>query len=242
MLAGVVVPYCFISGIAGFTAVRLFRQMHGNNWVNCSLLTTALFPAPVVAVLTLTNWVAAAHGSTRALPFDPILRCLALYLFISFPLTILGGFLAKDFQPSDRTVGSQNLRVVSAKLPWRKARSVQGFITGFTPFAAVHIEVHYFLASLWSFQTYTLFGNTLQSFMSLSFVLLLIFSSLLTMALHTYRGNDQRWWATYINGGMTGLFIYVYSFYFYFYKSGTTGLLQGSFTLGTWLLYPLHYF
>jgi transmembrane 9 superfamily protein 1 len=232
ILAGVVVLYCLTSGIAGFTAVRLFRQMHGKKWVKCSLLTTVLFPAPVVAIFTLTNWVAAAHGSARALPFDSIVRCLELYLFISFPLTILGGFLAKNYTSAEFNAPTRTMKVAREIPTERRGRAFQMLIAGFIPFSAVHIEVFYFLASLWSFKTYTWFGYTLLSSMSLSFMLLFIVSSLLTVALLPYGGNDQWWWETYINGGMTGLFIYMYSFYFYFYKSGMTGLLQGSFYFG----------
>jgi hypothetical protein len=223
MLAGVVILYCLTSPIDGFTAVRLFRQMHGKNWLNCSLLTTAFFPAPVVAVFTLTNWVAAAHGSTRALPFYPILTCLALYLFTSFPLTLVGGFLAKDYA-SDRTVGTPNPRVLTAKLPWNKRRLFQGCVAGFVPFAAIYIELHYIFTSMWSHEVSTFFGIPF-----LAFILLVILTSILTVTLLSYRRNDHWWWETYINGGMTGIFIYVYSFYFYFYRSEMKGLLQGSF-------------
>ena len=50
LLAGAVILYSLTSCVGGFTAVRLYRQMNGKNWVHCILLTAGLFPAPAVLV------------------------------------------------------------------------------------------------------------------------------------------------------------------------------------------------
>jgi hypothetical protein len=233
ILAGVVVLYCLTSGIAGFTAVRLFRKMNGKNWVSCIVMTAALFPAPVVAVFAWVNTIALAHGSTSALPFTAILTCLALFVFISFPLTVFGGIVAKNYTSADFDAPTRTTKVareIPTEMPWYRGRAFQVLIAGFLPFSAIYIELHYIFASMWGHQIYTLFG-----ILFLAFILLVIVTSFITVALLYFqlaREDHQWWWATYINGGMTGLFIYVYSFYFYFHRSGMKGLLQGSFYFG----------
>ena len=215
ILAGVVVLYCLTSVVAGYSSVRLFRQMGGKNWVQCIMFTSSLFPAPVVAVFMWVNSVAIAHGSTSALPFTSILTITALYIFLAFPLTVFGGILAKNYASSDFNAPTRTTKVareIPTEIPWYRSRPFQVLIAGFLPFSAIYIELHYIFASMWGHQIYTLFGILL-----LAFVLLIIVTSFITVALLYFqlaREDHQWWWAAFINGGMTGIFIYIYSFYF----------------------------
>jgi hypothetical protein len=207
--------------------------MNGKNWVQCLVLSATLFPFPVVAVFMWVNSVALAHGSTSALPFTAILTVTALYVFLCFPLTVFGGILAKNYANADFNAPTRTTKVareIPTEIPWYRGRTFQVLIAGFLPFSAIYIEVHYIFASMWGHQIYTLFGILL-----LAFLLLVIVTSFITVALLYFqlaREDHNWWWATYINGGMTGLFIYVYSFYYYFQRSGMSGLLQSSFYFG----------
>jgi len=233
ILAGIVVLYCLTSIVAGFTAVKLYRQMNGKLWVRCILFTATLFPVPVVAVFLWVNSVALAHGSTSALPVTAVLTVGALYAFICFPLTVFGGILAKNFASAEFNAPTRTTKVareIPTEIPWYRDRPFQLVIAGFLPFSAIYIELHYIFASMWGHQIYTLFGILL-----LAFILLVIVTSFITVALLYFqlaREDHRWWWTTYINGGMTGLFIYVYSFYYYYHRSGMRGLLQGSFYFG----------
>jgi len=233
IMAGVVVLYCLTSFVAGYTSVRLFRQMNGKNWVQCVLTTAALFPAPVVVVFIWVNSIAIAHGSTSALPLTAILTVTALYVFIAFPLLVFGGIMAKNYANADFNAPTRTTKVareIPTEIPWYRGRAFQVLIAGFLPFSAIYIELHYIFASMWGHQIYTLFG-----ILFLAFVLLIIVTSFITVALLYFqlaREDHRWWWATYVNGGMTGIFIYAYSFYFYFHRSGMSGVLQGSFYFG----------
>lgn len=233
IMAGVVVLYCLTSIIGGYSATRLYRQMNGKDWVRCTLITAGLFPAPVVIVFMWVNSVAIAHGSTSALPFTAILTVTALYIFVSLPLTVFGSILAKnhanpDFNAPTRT--TKVAREIPSEVAWYRGRTFQVLIAGFLPFSAIYIELHYIFASMWGHQIYTLFGILL-----IAFCLLVTVTSFITVALLYFqlaREDHRWWWASYINGGMTGLFIYIYSFFYYFHRSGMNGILQGSFYFG----------
>lgn len=233
LLAGVVVLYCLTSFVAGFSSIRLYQQMNGKNWVQCIVITAGLFPGPVVGIFMWVNSVALAHGSTSALPFTTILTVTALYTFLAFPATVLGGIIAKNYIPADFNAPTRTTKVareIPTEIPWYRARPFQILIAGFLPFSAIYIELHYIFASMWGHQIYTLFGILL-----LAFTLLIVVTSFITVALLYFqlaREDHRWWWATYINGGMTGIFIYIYSFYYYFHRSGMTGILQSSFYFG----------
>jgi hypothetical protein len=233
IMAAVVVLYCLTSFVGGYIAVKLYRQMGGKDWVTCVVWTAGLFPAPVTVVFMWVNSVALAHGSTSALPFTAILTIVALFLFISFPLTVFGGVFAKNYASPDFNAPTRTTKVareIPTEVPWYRGRSFQILIAGFLPFSAIYIELHYIFASMWGHQIYTLFG-----ILFLAFLLLVTVTSFITIALLYFqlaREDHRWWWATYVNGGMTGLFIYIYSFYYYFHRSGMTGMLQGSFYFG----------
>jgi len=233
IMAGVVVLYSLCGFVSGYTAIRLYRQMGGKSWVNCIVTTTGLFPLPTVFVFVWVNSIALAHRSTSALPFTAILSVLALFIFICFPLTVFGGIVAKNYASADFNAPTRTTKVareIPTEFPWYRSRAFQVAVAGFLPFSAIYIELHYIFASMWGHQIYTLFG-----ILFLAFVLLLIVTSFITVALLYFQlaKEDHRWWwATYVNGGMTGVFIYAYSFYFYYYRSGMTGILQSSFYFG----------
>lgn len=233
ILAGVVVLYCLTSFIASYTAVRLYRKMNGKNWVHCILATAALFPAPVVVIFAWLNTIALAHGSTSALPFTAILTIFALFVFVSFPLSVAGGLLAKNWSSADFNAPTRTTKVareIPTEIPWYRGRYFQLVVAGFLPFSAIYIELHYIFASMWGHQLYTMFG-----ILFIAFGLLVVVTSFITVALLYFqlaREDHRWWWATYVNGGMTGIFIYVYAFYYYFHRSGMKGVLQGSFFFG----------
>jgi len=233
VLAGVVVLYSLTSFVGGYSAIRLYRKMNGKNWVRCTLTTAALFPAPVAGIFFWVNTMAIAHGSTSALPFTALLTVSALYVFVSVPLTIGGGLMAKRYASADFDAPTRTTKVareIPTEIPWYRGRIFQVLIAGFLPFSAIYIELHYIFASMWGHQIYSLFG-----ILFLAFVLLVIVTSFITVALLYFqltREDHRWWWASYVNGGMTGAFIFAYSFYYYFQRSEMSGVLQGSIFFG----------
>jgi hypothetical protein len=233
LLSGMVILYCLTSFVAGYSSISLYRQMNGKKWVQCIVLTAGLFPVPTVLIFMWVNSVALAHGSTSALPFTTILTVTALFGFISFPTTVFGGLVAKNYVKAEFNAPTRTTKVareIPTEVAWYRSRPFQVLIAGFLPFSAIYIELHYIFASIWGHQIYTLFG-----ILFFAFILLIIVTSFITVALLYFqlaREDHQWWWAAYINGGMTGIFIYIYSFYYYIHRSGMTGILQSSFYFG----------
>ena len=136
------------------------------------------------------------------------------------------------------------------------------FGSGFVPFSAIYIELHYLLASLWGHQicmyfsgtstgsqtqsyctnrkaTYTtinVLSDTMFGILFLTFLLLTVVVGFVTIAA-TYMqliGEDHRWhWRSVWNGGAIGCILYLYSCYYYQYRSEMSGMLQGTFFFGT---------
>lgn len=65
--------------------------------------------------------------------------------------------------------------------PWYHRHASQMVMSGFLPFSAIYIELHYIFASVWGHQIYTLFGILI-----LAFLLLLVVCSFITV-----RGGEK---------------------------------------------------
>jgi len=226
-----IIIYALTSGIGGFVSARLYRQLGGLNWVWNVIIAVLAFPAPLMLVFSFLNTVAIINTSTAALPFGTILVMLALFLLVTFPLSVIGAIAGRntagDFDQPCRTMKVPREIPVA---PWYRQRWAQVTMAGFLPFSAIYIELHYIFASVWGHKIYTLFG-----ILFIAYVLLIIVTSFITIALTYFQlaMEDHRWWwRSFVSGGASGLFIYAYSFFYYFNRSTMFGFMQTSFYFG----------
>merc|ERR1712051_1022672 len=85
----------------------------------------------------------------------------ALFALLAFPLAVLGGIAAKNYATHDFNAPTRTTKVareIPTEVPWYRSRPFQMVISGFLPFSAIYIELHYIFASMWGHQIYTLFG------------------------------------------------------------------------------------
>jgi len=233
ILSAIIILYSLSSIIGGYISSRLYRQMNGTAWVRSALITAFLFPGPTAVVFSWVNTVAIAHGSTSALPAGTLFTILSLYIFLAFPLTILGCILAKNYSSTDFNAPTRTTKVareIPSEIPWYRGRAFQLCIAGLLPFSAIYVELHYIYATIWGHQIYTMFGIAF-----LTYVLLLIVTSFITIALIYFqlaREDHRWWWISFQYGGATAFLLYAYSFYYFFHASEMAGMLQGSFYFG----------
>merc|ERR1712137_1026944 len=155
-----------------------------------------------------------------------------MWACITFPLTVLGGIIGRH-RSIKKTKLEPPFPGKTNKLPrdvpkcrWFQMRQTQMLATGFLPFSAIYIELHYIFNSVWGPRIYSLYGILL-----LAFLMLLLVAAACTV-LFTYfhlNAEDHRWWWRSFNSGLAvALFFYAYCIYF-FAQTGMTGLMQCSF-------------
>lgn len=54
------------------------------------ILTSLLFPTVVVAVISILNTIAIYYDTVNAIPFMVIVKMIALWIFVAFPLSVAG--------------------------------------------------------------------------------------------------------------------------------------------------------
>jgi len=230
IVAAAILLYVVTAFVGGFVTARLYKKLRGVNWVWNIMLNLVFFPGPLLGTFSILNTTAIMKASTAALPLGTILIVGLLFVFVAFPLTVLGGIAghnSRDYEPPCRT--SKVARQVPA-VPWYRSAGAQLFMAGFLPFSAISIELHYIFASVWGHKVYTLYG-----ILFLAFGLLTVVTSFIVIALTYFQlaAEDHRWWwRSFLSGGSVGLFIYAYCFFYYFNHSGMTGFLQTAYYFG----------
>jgi len=144
--------YALTSFVSGFVACRFFKQMgEGFRWVQCVHLTSCLFAVPFFVLWGFQNAVAWIYNSTQALPITTVILMMAVWLFVGYPLTILGGIFGKNYSGDfDAPCRSKNIPREIPDSRWYRSWFMHYVIGGFLPFSAISVELYYLFATLWS--------------------------------------------------------------------------------------------
>jgi len=227
-----VVSYMITAAVAGYGSAHLYQKLGGEKWAWNIFVTAIMFVGPSFVVWSFLNTVAIVYGSTAAFPFPTILLMFAMWACVTFPLTVLGGIvgrhramkLGKETAPFPCKTNKLAREIPSYR--WYQSPVTQMFATGFLPFSAIYIELHYIFNSVWGPRIYSLYG-----ILMLAFGMLLLVAGTVTV-LFTYfhlNAEDHRWWwRSFSSGIAVAGFFYAYCIYF-FLQTGMTGFLQCAF-------------
>ncbi|GAB6028436.1 Transmembrane 9 super member 1 [Chamberlinius hualienensis] len=217
--------YAITSGIAGFVAAKMYREMGGKDWVRNINLTSCLFSFPFFICWSIQNAVAWAYHSTQALPFSTAVLLALVWIIVGYPLTIVGGILGKnwsgDFEAPCR---AKNIAREIPSVTWYRSTAAHCFIGGFLPFSAISVELYYIYATLWGREQYTLYGILL-----VVLVILLSVTACISIALTYFQlsAEDYRWWwRSVTSAGSTSVFVFLYAWFYYCKRSNMSGMLQ----------------
>lgn len=228
-----VVSYMVTAAIGGYVSAHLYQKLGGEKWAWNIFVTALCFVGPGFLIWAFLNTVAIFYGSTAAFPFPTILLMFAMWACVTFPLTVLGGIVGRHRALKQHQAGMIPFPCKTNKLAreiplcrWYQHPMTQMFATGFLPFSAIYIELHYIFNSVWGPRVYSLYGILL-----LAFAMLLLVAGTVTV-LFTYfhlNAEDHRWWWRSLGSGLAvAAFFYTYCIYF-FLQTGMTGFMQCAF-------------
>jgi transmembrane 9 superfamily protein 1 len=242
LMASAVILYAFTSCIAGYVSGRMYRQFQGEHWTWNIILTSNLFILPFALVWFVINSFAWAHGSTQALPYTTVLIIAFMWLFVGFPLTVLGGIFGKNWTSNfDAPCRTKNISREIPRVSWYRTSFVRMLVGGFLPFSAISVELYYIFSTFWGREQYMLYG-----ILTIVFLILLSVTACISIALTYFQlaAEDYRWWwQSILTSGYlsflsllftpfvllfrsTGLFVFFYAVFFYFHRSKMRGTLQ----------------
>ncbi|GIY07918.1 transmembrane 9 superfamily member 1 [Caerostris extrusa] len=219
------VLYAFTCGVAGYVSASMYKQMQGRFWVWNINLTSFLFAGPFFIIWSIYNSIAWAYASTQALPAGTITMLLLIWLFVGFPLCIIGGVLGKNWSGNfDVPCRTKHIPREIPPVNWYHSSLTHCVIGGFLPFSAISVELYYIFATVWGREQYTLYGV-----LFIVFFLLLNVTACISVALTYFQLSSEDykwWWRSIFNVGSTSVFVFIYAAFYYMKRSNMEGFLQ----------------
>lgn len=215
------VLYVCLGTPAGFISARIYKMFGGEKWKSNVLLTAFLCPGMVFCMFFLLNLILWANGSSAAIPFTTLLALLALWFGISVPLTFIGAYFGFKKRPIEHPVRTNQ---IPRQIPDQSfyTKPLPGIVMGgVLPFGCIFIQLFFILNSIWSHQTYYMFG-----FLFLVFLILIITCSEATILLcyfHLCAEDYHWWWRSFLTSGFTAIYFFVYCIHYYVTKLELVG-------------------
>lgn len=236
-----VVAYAATSYVAGYVSAGRFAHYCligpgiSSQWMQCMILTAALFPGVVMLLGFLLNFVAIAYDSAQAIPFGGMVVMVLLWGLVALPLVVMGTVVGRHRGPVGSGHPTRPPEVPRVNLiprmiplrPWFLSRAVFILGGGILPFGSIFIELYFIFTSFWNYKLYYVYG-----FMLLVFAILLLVTGCVSIVSTYFQLNseDHRWpWTSFALGGSTSLYVFLYSAYFYAFKTKMTGFFMFSF-------------
>jgi len=186
----------------------------------------------------MLNFIAVRYGSLAAFPFGTIVAVLAIWGFISYPMTFIGTVIGKNWNGA--TDNPCRVNPVPRQIPekkWYLHPIVNVILGGVLPFGSIFIEMYFIFTSFWHYKYYYVYG-----FMLLVYIILIIVTICVTIV-STYfllNSEDYRWqWTSFLSASSTALYVYLYSVYYFFIKTNMTGFFQTCFYFGYMAMFSL---
>ncbi|XP_071165209.1 transmembrane 9 superfamily member 2-like [Mytilus edulis] len=206
------VLYVCLGTPAGYVSARLYKMFGGEKWKSNVILTAFSCSGIVFGVFFLLNLVLWAKGSSAAIPFSTLIALLALWFGISVPLVFIGAYFGYKKRAIEHPVRTNQIpRQIPDQSMYTKP--IPGIIMGgVLPFGCIFIQLFFILNSIWSHQTYYMFG-----FLFLVFTILIITCSEATILLcyfHLCAEDYHWWWRSFLTSGFTAIYLFIYCIHY----------------------------
>lgn len=223
--------YALTSFVGGYVSGSLHSKNGGSNWIKCMLLTAGFFPGVCFAIGFALNTMAVFYNSLAALPFGTIIVMFLIWAFVTFPLTLAGTVLGRNYNGKpDNPCRVKSIPRPIPEAPWYLRPRAIAFMGGLLPFGSIFIEMYFIFTSFWNYKVYYVYGFFLLVF------LILLAVVLNTTVVSTYfllNAENYKWqWTSFASAASTAFYVYMYAVYFFFFKTRMTGLFQTLFYFG----------
>lgn len=207
------VMYVCLGTPAGYISARIYKSFGGEKWKSNIILTSTLVPGVVFCLFFLMNLIFWGKDSSAAVPFSTLLALISLWVCVSMPLTFIGSFFGFRKRAIEHPVRTNQ---IPRQIPEQSiyTQIIPGVIMGgVLPFGCIFIQLYFILSSIWSSQTYYMFG-----FLFLVFLILIITCSETTILLcyfHLCAEDYHWWWRSFITSGFTSIYLFIYCIHYF---------------------------
>jgi transmembrane 9 superfamily protein 3 len=232
------VCFALSSSVAGYVSGSFYRKFFSSSrsesssqWQQTLLCTIMMFPVLILFVCSVLNAISVYYDTINALPFSVITKMIAIWAFVSVPLTvvgtILGRHLTEKYEPPCR------VNAIPRPIPtgiWYTRPVFVILAAGILPFGSIFIEMYFIFTAFWSYKFYYVYGFILLVYIILSLVTI---STTIVAVYCTLNAENYQWqWIALACSGSSSLYVFLYSIFFLLYKTQMSGFLQISYYFG----------
>lgn len=226
-----IVCYALTSLLGGYVSGGFYSRYDGRSWIQAMLLTANLFPLTVAAIAFTLNTIAIFYHSLAAVPFGTIVVVFLIWIFVSFPLCLLGTVIGRNWAGgSDNPCRVKRIPSPIPQRPWYLSPLPIAVLGGILPFGSIFIEMYFVFTSFWNYKVYYVYG-----FFLLVFLILLAVTACITIVATYFLLNAENYhwhWTAFGAGASTSIYVFLYSIHYFTAKTKMTGFFQTSFYFG----------
>ena len=226
-----IICYALTSLLGGYVSGGFYSRYDGRAWIQTMLLTANLFPLTVAAIAFTLNTIAIFYHSLAAVPFGTIVVVFLIWIFVSFPLCLLGTVVGRNWSgSSDNPCRVKRIPSPIPQRPWYLSPIPIAILGGVLPFGSIFIEMYFVFTSFWNYKVYYVYG-----FFLLVFLILLAVTACITIVATYFLLNAENYhwhWTAFGAGASTSIYVFLYSVHYFNAKTKMTGFFQTSFYFG----------
>ncbi|CAM9269803.1 unnamed protein product, partial [Chrysoparadoxa australica] len=233
-----IVCYALTAVVGGYTSASYYRQYFStpraeqhSQWQKAMLLSALLLPCIAGGVLFALNGVAVYYDTTNTIPVLIIIKVIAIWAFVAFPLSIVGCMLGRHIGgKSNFPCRVNSIPREIPPSPWFSNPMLIVPVAGVLPFGSIFIEMYFIFTSFWNYKYYYVYG-----FVALVYVLLatVIVCTTIVATYFVLNAENYHWqWISFGSAASTAGYVFLYSVYYFLCKTEMFGALQFSFYFG----------
>ncbi|KAJ8907799.1 hypothetical protein NDN08_007903 [Rhodosorus marinus] len=221
LLLGLILIMAASSIISGYVSSRLYYSFDGPQKRFVTVGSAVFFPGLTVGTFFALNLLLTLAGSSAAASFLTLLLLMLIAFGVSFPLTILGSYIALRTIPFALPVRTNAVvrPVPESATGWKSRLTV---LAGVIPFCTIFVELYYVMNSIWQDSVFVMFGV-----LALVFLILVVVCVELSVVITylTLSGEEHRWWwRSFLAPSSSGLYVFLFSIFYVFSQPALQGM------------------
>ena len=209
-----IIFFCIMGIPGGYVSAKIYQLFKGKYWLINSLLTAIIVPGTILSGYYIVNIILVIEKSSAAANAFDIISLFILWIFCTFPLILIGGFLGTKNKAIEVPCKINAVPSFVPEKPWYLHYKFMTFITGFIAFGTLFVELNYVMGSLWKHQIYFM-----AFFLWISLILFIIICGELAIIVVFWNlcyGDYNWWWKSFLIGASPVIYFVIYSFYYFF--------------------------
>jgi transmembrane 9 superfamily protein 2/4 len=95
IITAMIIIYTGLSFLGAYVSARLSKVFDYINWIKIAAIHNFGFPSIIIGIYALLNLLLWCKGSRGVVPISVVLKIVCIWVFLSWPLSMLGAFVGR---------------------------------------------------------------------------------------------------------------------------------------------------